>query len=64
MDKSKNKTLIAHVTHSYIPIRSGKIVKKKLTSPPSISAKRVQKHFQSFFQDQLQQACEKGNFIE
>eukprot|EP00833_Pecoramyces_ruminatium_P012758 jgi/Orpsp1_1/1186790/evm.model.d7180000053329.1 len=64
MDKSKNKTLVAHYSHSYIPIRSGKIVKKKLTTPPTITATRVQKHFQSFFQDQLQRACEKGNFIE
>jgi ankyrin repeat protein len=64
MDKSKNKSIVAHYTHSYIPVRSGKIVKKKLTSPPSISATRVQKHFQIFFQDQLQRACERGNYIE
>jgi len=64
MDKSKSKSLITHYSHSYIPILSGKIVKKKLTSPPSISATRVQKHFQAFFQDQLQTACEKGNIIE
>ncbi|ORX59924.1 ankyrin [Piromyces finnis] len=64
MDKSKSKSIVAHYTHSYIPVRSGKIVKRKLTTPPSISATRVQKHFQIFFQDQLLNACEKGNIIE